>query len=496
MNDGTPPSFSPARRWSISFNVLLSIGAVLALVVMANYLGARHYQRFPWSGRAQSPFSPLTRQVLASVTNQVRVIVFYDKLDPLYDSIWSLLKEYKFANPKIVIESVDYEREPSAALLVKAAYKLNSPTAKNLVIFDCNGKYQIIDQNQLSDLDIMPLATGRSREVRRTHFRGELEFTSALLRVTSARTLKAYFLEGHGEHNPESEEKLMGYSRFAGVLRDNNIQVDRLRLLGTNEVPNDCQLLIIAGPRYPLPPEELARVERYLKQGGRLLVMFTYESVDHSTGLEKLLATWGVAVGNNVVYDPDFSTKDQDIMVFQFVPHALTKPFYESSLHLIRPRSIDKAPNLSKGADSPTVEVLAKTSDNGRVATDIRPGPVYYRHANDYKGRVPLMVVVEQGTIAGVSAQRGSTRIVAIGDSTFWANEMIVSAGNRDFASHTVNWLLARNELLQGLVPQPIKEYKVNLTRLQMRTVGWLLLAGMPGVVLLAGALVWAWRRS
>jgi len=494
MNHGAPPSFSPARRWGIGFNVFISICAVTAMVVMVNYLAARHFKRIALAGRAQAPFSPLTRQVLASVTNQVRVIVFYDKDEPLYDSIWALLKEYKFANPRIIVESVDYERDPSAALVVKAEYKLNAPTAKNLVIFDCNGKRKIVDQKQLSELDVSPIMQGQN--ARRTHFRGELEFTSALMNVTSPRVLRASFLQGHGEHLPDSEEMLMGYSRFAAVLEENNIQFDRLTLFGTNDVPADCQLLIIAGAKNPLSLEELGKIERYLKQGGRLLVLFNFESADRLTGLEKLLAAWGVEVGQNVVYDPKSTLNGQDIMVFQFGDHPLTKPFYNSSLHFILPRSISKAPNLGSGADAPSVTVLAATSENGRVATDIRPGPLSYRHPNDFQGTVPLMLAVEKGSIRGVSAERGSTRIIAAGDSQFLSNQMIVSAGNRDFASHAVNWLLARNELLVGLTPQPITEYKLSLTRAQMAAVRWVLLLVMPGAVLLVGFLVWVRRRN
>ena len=49
------PSFSLSRRWSIRLNVSVAILAALALVLMVNYLAARHFTRLPWSGRAQTP---------------------------------------------------------------------------------------------------------------------------------------------------------------------------------------------------------------------------------------------------------------------------------------------------------------------------------------------------------------------------------------------------------------------------------------------------------
>jgi len=59
-----------------------------------------------------------------------------------------------------------------------------------------------------------------------------------------------------------------------------------------------------------------------------------------------------------------------------------------------------------------------------------------------------------------------------------------------------VNWLLARNELLVNLAPRPIKDYKLNMTESQRTSAGWILLAGMPGGVLLIGSMVWLRRRS
>jgi LPXTG-motif cell wall-anchored protein len=54
---------------------------------------------------------------------------------------------------------------------------------------------------------------------------------------------------------------------------------------------------------------------------------------------------------------------------------------------------------------------------------------------------------------------------------------------------------LDRSELLGGLWPRPIKEYKVILTTTQMAGMRWVLLAGLPGLVLLAGFGVWTRRR-
>ena len=106
----------------------------------------------------------------------------------------------------------------------------------------------------------------------------------------------------------------------------------------------------------------------------------------------------------------------------------------------------------------------------------------------------PVIAAVEQGSIKNVST---GTRIVVAGDQYFLNNQMIDSAANRYFAGFSVNWLLDRPQvLLDGIGPRPIKSYKLLVTAGQSLRLQWVLLAGLPGSILLLGGLVWLRRRS
>ena len=109
----------------------------------------------------------------------------------------------------------------------------------------------------------------------------------------------------------------------------------------------------------------------------------------------------------------------------------------------------------------------------------------------------PLIVAAEQGGIKDVNTDHGTTRLVVVGDSLCLDNEIIDTVpGNAYFAALAANWLLDRPQvLLQGLGPRPLKEYKLIMTGSQRQSVQWLLLAGMPGAILLLGGLVWLRRR-
>jgi hypothetical protein len=499
MTSEPHPSFSPARKWSLSLNTALSLVAVLALVVMTNYLGARHFKRWAISSRNPGDLSPLTQRVLAGVTNEIKITVYFSRREPLYEMTRDLLKSYRLANDRLSVELVDYERDPGAAQAIKAMYKLSDNTDRDMVIFDCPGRgLKFVHETELSELDIQPLVTGQSRDIRRTAFKGELLFTSAIRSVITPRRLKAYFLQGHSEHDPQSTDKVSGYGEFARVLDENNIQHETLVLEGPTQIPADCSLLIIAGPVRPISPEVLEKIDRYLGQGqgGRLLMLFRFESLLFKpTGLEALMGKWGVAVGRNVVLDEKLNQSGKDVVLANFSGHALIKPFIKSQIQLFLPRSIGRLSTIAAGADTPQVDVLAETSAAGRIVKDIRAGGAINPTPGDPIGPVSLMVAVEKGGIRNVSTDRGTTRLVVIGDSYLFGNETIERGANHQFASHSVNWLLAQSELLADLAPRPIREFKLTMTVSQMSAAQWLLLAAFPGTVLALGGLVWLKRR-
>jgi hypothetical protein len=54
---------------------------------------------------------------------------------------------------------------------------------------------------------------------------------------------------------------------------------------------------------------------------------------------------------------------------------------------------------------------------------------------------------------------------------------------------------LDRTQLVEGLGPKPITEFKLAMTSSQMQTAQLILLGAMPGVILVFGSAVWLRRR-
>lgn len=498
------PSFSLGRRLGTGAEVLIACLAVLAVVLMVNYLAVRHYWRTDFSAQQRWTLSPRTLKVLESLPAEVKVLVYYHQDERLYAEVTDLLREYAARNPRLRLELVDPDRQPVEANLARSRYNLAALNQRNLILFDGNGKIKTVYQQDLGDYDLEPTgessATGQTVFRRRAkNFKGEQLFTSALIQVISPRTLKAYFIQGHGEHDPTGTDDILGYSRFAHVLRENGLEPATLTLFGTAEVPADCNLLIIAGPRAPFTRDELEKIDRYLNQGGRLLVLLNYRSFGRTLNLESLLAVWGVMVGERFALDPAQATPTsqfQDLVVPITEPHAVTRPLLLGAAHLLLPRVVSAIKSGGRTLETLKVDEILHTSPEGILVKDVENGRPVINPATNPRGRFPLMVAVEKGAVPGVRAERGSTRLIVGGDSMFLSNQLIESRNNRDLGSHCVNWLVDQTYLLSGIEPRPLQEYRLDLTRQQMWTLNTLLLGVMPGSVLLLGALVWLRRRK
>lgn len=484
------PSFSPRRRWKIGFDMTVRTLLVLAVVVMLNFIGTQFSHRFFLSSQTSIRLSPQTISVLRSLTNQVAVTLYYDKDDDLYPTIVALLNEYHSVNPKISVRAVDY-LDAGEAEKVKVQYnKFIEPTEKNLVIFDCDHRVKIVSGNELARFDIQQTpgeTKGRPEFVKRpTAFIGEKTFTAMLLELESARQLKVYFLQGDGEPALDDSGE-NGYMLFASILRQDYLDVQPLELRSQNAVPDDCNLLVVAGPRAVFSETELQKISQYLAQGGRLFALFNYSSARQPSGLEAVLVRWGVDVGPGTVQDPKNTTSQsgEDVLLYDFSQHPVVNPLTGLALQLLLPRPVGRVDLKNPPADAPQVTELAASSPSSTLAGDPGAPPRSY----------PLMVAVEQRNTAGVANPRGATRMVVTGDSYFLDNKYIAGGANRDFVSTAANWLLARPQLLD-IGPRPVTEFKLLMTAQQQQEVRWLLLAALPGAVLLLGGLVWAVRRK
>jgi hypothetical protein len=494
------PSFSPRQKWSIAFSVGATTIAAFAILVGINYLAHQQFfrKRIYLSQDTRVQLSPKTISVLKSLTNKVDITVYYNKEEPLYGDIMSLLREYQAHSPKLKLRTIDYYDQPGdAAALLSSLKFLGSVTNKDFILFESNGRFDSVNGNQLNSyrFDWQQSTNPGDSQVyvnqKRVKFNGEMLFTAKIFSLTQAKQLKAYFTQGHAERK-RTDSGTEGSSKLVEVFHRNFVQTETLdTLLGTNSIPLDCNLLVIDGPQAEFQPVELEKISQYLEQGGRLFALFDNFSVEHNIGLEKVLAKWNVRVTHNTVLDPAYAIPNDEqgraFGVAALTLHDLMKPILGKELEIVLPRPIEriKAPSQS-GADEPVVTELAFSSTNSILLGD----------ATGERRSHPLMAAVEKGVPKGVVTERGATRMLITGDSFFLNNQIINFQVNEDFADAAVNWLLERTTFLEGVGPRPVSEYRLLMNPGQTNAVKGLLLGAIPGGILVLGGLVWLRRRK
>jgi hypothetical protein len=475
-------SFSPTVRGAISRRVILAAVVATVCVVLANLLALRNPAQIVLTQSADHSLSPLTKNVLRSLTNEVRVVVLFDRQADLFEPVKNLLTEYERTSPKLKLELIDIARDPTRAEAVQQELKMSVNSPENRVIFAANNTAKAISQSELSILDFSEFIN--TREARRTHFVGEQLFTSAIAAVTQGRQTKVGFVIGHGEHKASDTGGQWGYSKFANILQQKDLHLQEIPLTGTNSIPADCRMLIVAGPRTPYSRDELAKLREFVGTGGSLFTLFNFYSLQRPTGLENFLADYDFEIGFNQVSDSKNEQSGQGglLLVDDLGSHPITKPILGSRLQLLLPRSVG-FPEAENDESAPG-SILAHSSDAGQAVGQIQGN----KGSVEREGRIPLIA-------AKLHANDGQppARLVVAGDSLFLGNSAIEAGANRDFASLAVNWLLEREHLL-AIAPRTVTEYRIELSRAEMTSVTWLLLLVLPGGTLGLG-LLW-WRRQ
>jgi ABC-type uncharacterized transport system involved in gliding motility auxiliary subunit len=496
--DNIPPTLRQ-RRLVVGANVLVQIAAVLALVVMVNWLVSRHYVRFDWTQSGYYKLADKTKQTLRSLQEPLDVIVFLpssgsqDYVDKVLGDVRNLLKEFQFyGKTKLRVEYVDPQRDMARAQQLVTQYNLDSP---DVVVFASGARHKYIRLDEMVDLDRDPADV--SGDTRIKSFKGEGLFLSAIQTVTEEKSPTVYFLTGHGEHDPDDFDQHIGYSEIARYIKRDNITVEKWNLLEKEALPTDASAIIIAGPRKPFSQAEVNALEQDLKNRGRLLLMIDPRS---QSGLEPLLKLWGVQVDDDLVMRKAgvlLGTELLDVNVIgaDYATHPITAKLADTNTEFPYVRSLHRAKQTEGNtADQPRVTELVKAGPEYWGETDIDNEHATFDPATDISPPLPLALVVETSKPQGVDVDIGITRMVVVGTSRVVDNSSL-GGGNLDFFMNSLNWLLQREQLV-AVGPKAPEEFRLDMTPHQQMAVYILVMGGMPLVIAIIGIVVWLGRRK
>jgi len=155
----------------------------------------------------------------------------------------------------------------------------------------------------------------------------EESLTNAILKVTRDLTKVVYFLQGHGEKDPNDKEQ-SGLSIAKEAIEKDGYLVRKLSLFEVDSIPDDAYIVIAAGPTKDLFDVEIEKLKRYLEKGRN--AVFMIDPQVSLPNLEKLISEYGVTLDNDVIIDPIsriFGANYTVPVVTQYPEHEITKGF-------------------------------------------------------------------------------------------------------------------------------------------------------------------------
>ncbi|MCK4538609.1 MAG: GldG family protein [Candidatus Krumholzibacteria bacterium] len=458
-------SSSEGRRRSARFgiNTGVTIVVVAALLFFAQTLSKRHSLRIDTTSNRRFSISLQTAKVLKNLKDDIRFTCFFREGVPEKTEVFDLLSEYRVTTPKISFRFIDPDQDPI--------------TARRYELKDYNNIY-------IESGDRIDLLENWS----------EQRITNAIKAILSGGRKKVYFTTGHGERSIEDKEP-SGLSSLAEALRIENFETADFLPLGSDKIPSDCKLLVIAGPKKDILRPERNLIFDYLTSGGNILLLL--DPIAEIPYIVSVASAFGIGVGDDIIIDTFGKTLAGNYLtpvVNQYGTHPITDQFRLFSF-FPQARSINVRENLPDGV---IVTILGKTDDEAYAETSIDTllniGKTQFEAPDDLPGPISLIAAGEMGLPPApgdtlFDSPEKKTRAVVFGDSDFTANGNIRLSGNRDLILNTINWLAEEEDLI-SIRPADRLNQPVLLSSRQGLVVFWLSVIGFPALFALAGLFV------
>ena len=453
-----------------------SVLLFLAILVAINYMSRRQGWNHRWdlTQNKQFSLSDQTRQILSELKQPVTIKAFHATGDQ--QSVLDRMQEYTYLSKQISVEYIDAVRSP----VESQKYEITQvPT----IVAEYNGR-----KERTSQLD-------------------EQNVSNLLKKLVVGQAKKVYFVTGHGEHAPKATDP-SGYSGIGDALKNDNFEVDALPLAQAGKIPDDANVVIVAGPKTDPFPAEIEMFRAYLKKGGKMLIAL--DPPEKGTGPEPLglialAREWGINVGNDVVIDVSGVGRQinagPSVPIAVPLPHPINKDFTLATAYELA-RSVTP---IEGGANGKFAQKVVETSARSWAEADIKG--LYVENPKiepnfdkgDKQGPISLIAAASApaetaaAATADANAPKPETRIVVAGDSDFASNRLNNIQGNRDIFLNICNWLAQQEDLI-AIRPKDPSDRPLEMTADHYKMTVWAALLIIPGLLFANAVRVW-WRK-
>ncbi|MFR8170915.1 MAG: Gldg family protein [Marvinbryantia sp.] len=446
-----------------SYSLALT-AVVIAAAVVVNLIVSELPSKYTQIDLTSAQLSVLTEQseeLLDSLTEDITI--YYVVQDSNRDTnVSRLLERYAGASGHIKLVEKDPVRYPKFT-----AQYTDASLTENSVIIECGEQSRVINYEDMyeSEFDY------EYYSYEMTGFDAEGQITSAIAALSSGNLPKVYMLTGHNEMT-------VGTSLQSSIEKE-NVETAELNLISEERVPEDADAVMILSPQLDLTDAETQKLFRYLKTGGRAVIVTDYTDVE-MPNLESVLEYYGMEKAEGVVLESDNGHYVQ--VPYYLLPEVESTEISEdlTGSYVL----LAAAQGLTVSDDTGDVS-LGTVLDELEIADDA---------AEEEAG-------MEEETDAAESSSEGETETAETRVAVFTSSSLLdesanqmVSGGNYRLFVNTVSWLCGN----ETTVSIPVKNISAEYLMVPAASASFwsiVMIGIIPAGFLLTGLYTWLKRR-
>ena len=465
------------------FTVIFIIAIVLVIVLLG-YMTDRFVWEFDMTKEHLFEISEDTKEVIDDLTRNVTITVLADETvfrdsDQMLSNIYEILQRYEaLGGGKIDVRYINPNMNPK----IFEQYNQLGDLGNNYLIVESDLRMKSLSPNSLYNIKV------DDNDI--SYFvglRAEQAITSSILFVTQESVNTACWLRGHGEDYSKTQ--------LDSILNKMNYDT-KVIILAQEEIPEECTLLIISSPQTDFGPDEIEKLDAFLKRGGDAIIALTPETSVNMTNLNSYFEEWGVRYRSEFILDNYQSISNMPFYVVPTITNItnVTDRLNTKNHFALVPgcMPIDLI-GTETGSHNLAVLMTSSRRSYTKDLNEITMG-YDYDETSDPTGPFNMCVISEYlVTDKNMNYTRGDILFCSAGmisDSVLEASNYL----NAQFLEHVLDYI---SEYSDGVVI-PDKDFEskmLNILSWQSRLVLYVVVIAIPLLILAVGILIWSKRR-
>jgi ABC-2 type transport system permease protein len=415
----------------------------------------------------------LKEDILITVLSSENVYIDNASFSPIREV---LLKYIAMSDGKISVRYIDPYVNPD---IIEKYDDLGTPRYRDIVI-ESEKRYKV-----LNPADLYAIRTNYETEEQYiTGLQAEQKISSAIMYCIIDKLPVALRVQGHSETN---------LPKLNSLLVSVNYKVDTINL-SIDDIPDECEMLIIAAPKTDFTVEEIEKLDAFFERNGNAMIFYEVDTPELPV-FERFMADWGVRYERVLVGDEKQAISLPTTLAPTILNSNITEGLASPGEYVIVPMARQISTLYKEQGWRTVIPILVSSSASyGKIYSAGQTIESTTKEEGDLSGPFYVCVLTEQNRI--VNLENNYSRIL-FGQLNM-ANDDVLSIDaflNSRFFVHTINYM---NESADAIMvgPKYYTSASLNILKNQATVVFWLLIIIIPVGTLSLGIYIWLRRRN